>query len=387
MKKIIIAGAGLSGTVFGRILAEQGFEVEIHEKKNHLAGHIYDFKNKGIMVQKYGPHIFHTSKKEVISFVEKFWKLNNFKNRVSGYVNEVFVPIPFNFKSIDLCFPEKKEEIKKILLKEYPNRDSVPILELKENKNKIIKDLALFIYKNLFENYTTKMWGLNPNEIDKSVTARIPVILSYYDRYFKDDYEGVPQEGFTKAIENMLYHPNIKVILNSDVDKNIHFQKDKIIFGNEKKEHLLIYTGQIDALFSNKFGILDYRSLDIKFEEIKTKLFQDFAVVNYPADPKMTRITEFKNFYPEKDSFDFDYTIISKEFPGKYDPNSKIFHTPYYPLANNEAREKYNLYLNESKKYKNLFLLGRLARFKYINMDQAIEEAIEMANEIIEKEK
>lgn len=226
------------------------------------------------------------------------------------------------------------------------------------------------------------MWGLDPHEIDKSVTARIPVILSYYDGYFKDSYEGIPKKGYTRAIEKILNHKNIKVVLNSDIKKLLRFENNKIKIKNQNEEHILIYSGAIDLLFDNEFGILDYRSLDIVFEKLNQKKFQECAVINYPAHPSMTRITEFKNFYPD-DYKDLNYTFISKEYPGAYDPKHKIFNQPYYPLANQSAREKYNKYLEKSQQYKNLYMLGRLAKFKYINMDQAIDEALELAQKII----
>lgn len=381
--KIIIAGAGISGASLARVLAEQNFKVEVYEKKAYVAGHIYDFEKEKIIIQKYGPHIFHSSKQNVINFVQRFWKLNNFKNCVKGYVDNKLVPIPFNFESIDICFPKNAEQIKKLLIANYPERDSVPILELEQNNNPLIKKLSSFIYKNVFANYTSKMWGLDPLQIDKSVTARIPVILSYYNRYFKDNYEGIPLGGYTKAIAKILDHKNIIVHLNSDIKKIINFGKDKIIIKNQSQKHILVYSGPIDSLFDNQFGILDYRSLNIVFEKINQARYQECAVINYPAHPIMTRITEFKHFYP--DHYDLKYSYISKEYPGKYNPNSKLFSEPYYPLANESARQKYLQYFKISQRYKNLYMLGRLAKFKYINMDQAIDEALILANQIIKE--
>ncbi|MGL4343301.1 MAG: UDP-galactopyranose mutase [Metamycoplasmataceae bacterium] len=372
-------GAGISGATLARVLAENNFEVEIHEKRSEVGGHIYDYQNENILIQKYGPHIFHTSKKNVIDFIDKFWELNEYKNVVKGYVKNNLIPIPFNFESIDICFQEEADEIKKILLEEYPNRPSVPILELENNKNPLIKKVSSFIYENIFQNYTTKMWGLKPNEIDRSVTARIPVILSYYNRYFTDTYEGVPKEGFTQSVKNILNHKNIKLITNSDANKFISFSSDKVIF-NGQENVLVVYTGPIDVLFNNKYGILDYRSLKIEISKLDQENFQECAVINYPAHPTMTRITEFKNFYPEKPPL--SYTFISKEFPGTYHPNDINFNEPYYPLATDEARKKYQKYLTDAQKYTNLFMLGRLAKFKYINMDQAIDEALEEAKRI-----
>ncbi len=379
MKKIKIIGAGLSGVVLARKLAENDYNVEIIEKRPNIGGNIFDHKIKGITVHKYGPHIFHTSKKDVIKFMNQFWTLNKFKNIVEGYVGDKLVPIPFNFKSIDICFPQNNDLIKKTLLETYAGNDNIAILELFKNKNPLIKEVANFIYKNIFENYTTKMWNLKPNEIDYSVTARIPVILSYKNTYFNDDYEGVPEEGYTKTIERMLDHKNIKVSISENGIKHLEFKKNMILF-DQNSDCLVVYTGPLDTLFKNKFGILDYRSLNIKVKEIKRDQFQKTAVVNYPAHPTMTRITEYKNMTFEKNK---DITIISKEFPGVFSPLSKDFNEPYYPLATDNARNKYQEYKELADKYNNLYLLGRLATYKYINMDQAIEDSLLMAKKIM----
>ncbi|MGL5590532.1 MAG: UDP-galactopyranose mutase [Metamycoplasmataceae bacterium] len=383
MKKIIIIGAGISGAVLARVLAEKDFDVEIVEKRKTIGGNLFDEKIKGIMVHKYGPHIFHTSKQDVIKFMNRFWKLNKFKNIVEGYVDDKLVPIPFNFKSIDICFPNEKEKIKKALLEKYPNKENITILELFKDKDPLINKVATFIYKNLFENYTTKMWNLKPEEIDASVTARIPVILSYKDTYFNDEYEGVPEDGYLKTIQRILDHKNIKFSVNENGINYLNFNENTISFKDDEN-CLVIYTGPLDALFKNKYGILDYRSLDIKIEEVNKAKFQETAVVNYPAHPTMTRITEYKNM-----TFDVNpnVTIISREYPGTYSPDSKNFHEPYYPLATDVARSKYLKYKKLADKFDNLYLLGRLANYKYINMDQAVEDALIMANDIISKTK
>ena len=374
-----IIGCGITGVVIGRILAEQNFKVEILEKREHIGGNLYDYEHNGILVHKYGPHIFHTSKKHVIDFVDRFWKLNQFKNVVEGYVDGKLVPIPFNFRSIDLCFPKQKEEIKEELLISYPNQRSIPILELKNNKNHLIKKLANFVYENLFLNYTTKMWNLRPDQIDPSVTARIPIILSYENTYFTDEYEGLPIGGYTKAISKMLDHPNIKYQLNIDANSLLKFGHDQIYL-NDPNE-IIIYTGPLDKLFKNQFGVLDYRSLFFKFETHNQDRYQATAVVNYPAHPEMTRITEYKNMTLQQS----DKTVISKEFPGTYNESDKKWNEPYYPLATQEARNKYFQYVELASQFKNLYLCGRLATYKYINMDEAIEQALTMADEILKK--
>lgn len=376
--KFSIIGAGISGAVIARKLAEQGHQVDIYEKRAHIGGNMYDYKKDGVLIHKYGPHIFHTSKDNVIEFVEKFWKLNSFRNIVEGYVNNKLVPIPFNFKSIDISFPEQAEEIKNRLKSLYPNRENVTILELRKCEDKLIKFVAEYVYENLFLNYTTKMWNLRPDEIDESVTARIPIVLSYKNTYFNDKYEGLPIGGYTEAFKRILDHKNIRIHLNQDAIKFVSFKEDKILINNE--ENIIIYTGPLDKLFNNKYGSLDYRSLFFSFETLNTNKFQETAVVNYPADPTMTRITEYKNMTLQEIS---DKTVIGKEYPGTYNEKDSKWNEPYYPLATDEAREKYNKYFELSKKYTNLYLCGRMALYKYINMDQAIDEALKLADKLI----
>ena len=379
MKKFIVVGSGITGSVIARNLADAGFLVSVYEKRNHIGGNMYDYEKDGILIHKYGPHIFHTSKENVYEYMSKFWKLNNFKNIVEGYVDNKLVSIPFNFKSIDICFEEKAEEIKNKLLNLYPNQDTVTILELRKNNDPLIKKVAEFVYKNLFLNYTTKMWNLKPDEIDDSVTARIPIVLSYRNTYFKDKYEGLPEEGYTKTFKKILDHKNIEVKLNTDVTKLIKFKNNKIFIDDENET--LIYTGPLDKLFNDKFGSLDYRSLHFEFDTLSQEHFQKTAVVNYPADPKMTRITEYKNMTFQSDK---TKTIISKEFPGTYNEKSDKWNEPYYPLATEQARTKYQQYFNYAKQFDNLFICGRMGLYRYINMDQAIDEALTKSKEILE---
>ncbi len=376
----IIIGSGITGATIARKLAELNFNVNIYEKRPHIGGNMYDYEKDNVLIHKYGPHIFHTSKENVIEFMNQFWKLNSFKNIVEGYVDNKLVPIPFNFKSIDICFPNEAEKIKSKLIELFPNRDSVPILELKKVNDELIQKVAKFVYENLFLNYTTKMWELKPNEIDESVTARIPIILSYRNTYFNDKYEGIPEDGYTKTIERILDHKNIKINLNTDAISLIQFKNNKLLVNNNENV-IVIYSGPLDKLFHDKFGPLDYRSLHFEFETLNKDQYQTTAVVNYPAHPTMTRITEYKNMTFQKS----DKTVISKEFPGAYDSKSDKWNEPYYPLATNEARTKYDKYLEYSKQFKNLYVCGRMGLYKYINMDQAIDEALKLSKVIIDK--
>lgn len=379
-KQIIIIGAGITGAIIARQLAEAGYQVTVYEKRDHIAGNMYDYEKDGVLIHKYGPHIFHTSKEHVYQYMSRFWKLNDFHNVVEAYVQGKLIPIPFNFQSIDLCFPEEAEVMKKELKTLFPDQESVPILTLKSVNHPLIQKLASFVYENIFLNYTTKMWNLKPDEIDPSVTARLPVILSYRNTYFNDCYEGLPEEGYTKTFEKIFDHPNIKVILNFDAIQHLQFLDDQILFNYQ--EVILVYTGPLDKLFASQFGNLEYRSLFFTFETIKSDRYQKTGVVNYPADPQMTRITEYKNMTKQKIN---NVTVISKEFPGTYNEKDTKWNEPYYPLATDQARAQYNQYQTYAQRFKNLYIGGRMGLYQYINMDQAIDLALALAQRMIDE--
>lgn len=376
----LIIGAGLSGAVVAHQLAKQGKKVVILERKNHIGGHAHDEWIKGILVHKYGPHIFHTDSEKVHNFMQQFWTLNNFKNEVACQINDIQVPLPFNFLGIDTFFPSEKEQLKQLLLSKYPLNSRVTILELLTFDHFLIKKLVNFIYENIFKNYTTKMWGKNPEEIDPMVLKRVPVIIGYGTRYFANKYEGIPQGGYSLAISKMLNHSNIDLRLNHCSTKVIKILSNRIYFENQKISCPIIFTGPIDELFNYQHGVLEYRSLNIVFQEINRKIYQNNAVINYPSHPTKTRITEYKHFHK---NFNDNLTIISHEYPGQFDLNQPDFSTPYYPMMSESAKSAYLKYQNLANKIFNLHLLGRLATFKYLNMDQAIDCALQMAEKLI----
>lgn len=381
---LLVIGSGLSGAVVAHKYAKAGKKVVILEKREHVAGNIYDHKIDGILVHKYGPHIYHSNNEKASKFMESFWELNDFRNKVEGYVQGELVPIPFNFVGIERFWPEKAMAIKDKLISKYGKDSRVGIMELLNQDDEDLKEVASFVYKNVFENYTTKMWGISPTEIDKSVMARVPVIIGYQDTYFSDKYEGLPWEGFTTAIERMLDHPNIEVRLNVNAVDVLEVKETKIFFEDLEVTCPIIYTGPLDELFAYEFGVLDYRSLDITFETLHQDKLQNTAVVNYPAHPEMTRISEYKNMTHQVVK---GKTVISREFPGKFELDSERFGTPYYPMMTDDSRNKYNKYMERATKFPHLVLLGRLATYKYLNMDQAIALALETAEKLLGDDK
>ncbi len=377
--KFVVIGAGFSGMVFAeRVSSVLKESVLVIEKRKEIGGNAFDYKEGNVTVQQYGPHIFHTESEKAWRYLSNFTDWILYKHRVKAFVKGEFIPLPFNFSGIDILFPANAaEEYKKALEKEFGYGSKVPIFELESSKNEKIKKLADFIYENIFLNYTTKQWGVPPDKIDRSVISRVPVNLSYEDTYFTDTHQGIPRNGFSKIFRKMAESKKITVLTNTDFSDlfDINLKKKKIFLKNgEEFKGYLVYTGRADELFKFEFGKLSYRTLDFAFEKHNKEFYQKVAVVNYPNDYEFTRITEFKHFYNES----APYTIIAKEFPEEF-KEGKI---PYYPVPNGKNKETYAKYETEAKKFKNLIMLGRLANFKYINMDEAVLNSMKAFEEL-----
>lgn len=362
--KNIIIGAGLSGAIMAeRIASQLGEEVLVIDRRSHIAGNIYDYVDKnGICVQKYGPHIFHTQIERVWEYLSNFTQWNSYVFKPKVVINGKKITLPFNLNSIEQSFESDLAQklISKLIVK-YGEEAKISILDLKNQDDKDLKFLADYIYKNVFEGYTTKQWGLKPEEIDPAITARVPVFISRDDRYFQDKYQGIPLLGYTKMVQNILKHPKIEVVLNKDF-KDIQ---------NEVTYDRLFFTGSIDEFFDYKYGVLPYRSLHFDIVEKKLEFYQETAMVNYPNEYDFTRITEHKHFLSDKS----ENTIISLEYPQtfKLGENER-----FYPISNDTNNEMYQKYLEEAKEFKNIYFFGRLGNYKYYNMDLVIDNALKM---------
>ncbi len=380
---MVVVGAGLSGCVVARCLAEKGFAVHIYEKKNHIGGAIYDYMNAdGILVHEFGPHIFHTNSEEAFAFINRFSDWDIFKHRVLGEINGSLCPIPFNFRSIEQNFSQDKaERYKQKLIGHFGDEKTVTIGELRKAEDDDLKKLADFIFEHVFLNYTLKQWGRKPEELGGNVMDRVPVRLSYEDGYFADKYQVMPQNGYTAFLETVLEHENIHLHLACDADDRIEISDEGLFFDGNAIEDALIYTGRIDHLLAYRYGALPYRTLEFRFED-KEWPFQPVAVVNYPNAPDFTRITEFGHFYPEKT---YTKSVIMREYPMEFRQDDQ--HEPYYPIPSDESSVVYATYVGELEKCKNLFLAGRLGSYKYMNMDMAILEAKSLAEKITQSQK
>lgn len=371
-----IAGAGYAGAVAARALAERGKQVLVLERRDHVGGNAYDcLDGHGVLIHKYGPHIFHTNDKRAFGFLSRFTQWRDYQHRVvanipdgSGKPNgRLQYPVPFNLTSLEEAFG--KEEGKKLgdkLVAAYGPEKKVTILELRQNPDPEIAALAGYVYEHVFVHYTMKQWGQKPEEIDPNTTARVPVFLSRDDRYFQDAYQGMPLKGYTPMFERMLDHPNIQVRLNADARE---------LLG--RTDGPFIYTGQADELFDFKFGPLPYRTLDFQFETLRQDFFQTHGTVNYTVDEDFTRITEFKHLTGQELP---GVTTIMKEYSRAYTGDAQ--ETPYYAIINPENNALYAKYRAEAEKYENLHLLGRLAEYKYYNMDAIAGKALELAERL-----
>jgi UDP-galactopyranose mutase len=377
----IVVGSGFAGSVIAeRIANVLNQKVLIIEKRNHIGGNCYDYRDENnIIVHKYGPHLFHTDYKEVFDYLSNFTDWHIYHHKVLAFVDGKKVPLPFNLNSIYEVFPQelaKRLEVR--LIEKYGYGAKIPILELLKEEDQDLKFLANYVYEKIYKNYTIKQWGLKPEEISPQVTARVPIYVSRDNRYFTDKYQVVPKDGYTKIFERMLDHPNIKIMLNTDFKEviSIDFENKKIYFLGQEFKGKLIFTGMIDELFNFKYGFLPYRSLDLRFETIEQEYYQEAPVVNYPNDYDFTRITEFKHIHPVKSN----KTTILKEYPKAYRPNVDI---PYYPVFTKENQELYNKYKEEADKFENLVLVGRLAEYRYYDMDDVVKRALEVFEERI----
>lgn len=375
---VIIVGAGFAGATLANKFAEDKKKVLIIDKRKHIGGNMYEETRKnGVRVHLYGPHIFHTNDKGVVEYLKKFTNFYFYEHRVLANIKNTLVPVPFNFKSIELLFDGKKaESIKEKLLKKYKGEKKVSILELISDKDKEIKKFGEFVFENIFVHYTAKQWNTSIENVDKSVINRVPVLLGYDDRYFQDTYQFMPKNGYNEIFENMLKSKNITKRLGVDAKEvlEVDIKNKKVLFEGKEFKGKVIYTGEIDELLNYQYGPLPYRSLKLKFEDKKENYHQPVSVVNYTVSEDYTRITEFKYLsnqtVPNK-------TTILKEYPLTYDYKNKK-HIPYYAILNEENIALYDKYAKEIKKIKNIYLCGRLAEYKYYNMDAVVRRALDL---------
>lgn len=356
----LIVGAGFAGSVLAERLASQANKkVLIIDQRDHIGGNAYDYFNKdGILIHKYGPHIFHTNSKKVFEYLSQFTPWRQYEHRVLASVDGQLVPIPINLNTINKLYGLNlnSTEVEAFFESKAEKRDRIATSE-----DVVVSKVGKELYEKFFRNYTRKQWDLDPSELDASVTARVPTRTNRDDRYFTDTYQAMPLYGYTRMFQKMLSHPNIKIMLNTDYREI----SDVIPY----KE--MIYSGPIDSFFNYCYGRLPYRSLEFKFETLDMNVFQPTGTVNYPNEQPYTRITEFKYLTGQK----HDKTSIVYEIP-------KAEGDPYYPIPRPENAEIYKKYQRLAAAMTNTYFTGRLATYKYYNMDQVVAQSLTLYEKI-----
>ena len=370
----LVVGCGLSGAVIARHLAEHGKRVEIWERRNHIGGNMFDYTDEhGFLVQKYGPHTFHTKEKRLYDYMCRFEDWQPYKLCCGAVWDGKYTPTPFNFTTIDTFYtPEKAASLKKKLLAAYKGRSTATVVEVLNHPDKEIRSYAEFLFYSDYAPYTAKQWGVSAQEIDPSVLKRVPLRFSYDVGYFDDPYEVMPVHSFTRFFENLLDHPNIHYSLGIEALNHLSVDGDALYLDGERADFPVVFTGALDELFDFRFGRLPYRSLRFEWKFEEKESLQDAPVVAYPQEKGFTRITEYKKL-PEQKKPGTSYAV---EYPLPYEEGKAM--EPYYPLLTQRSQELYDLYKYMAKEVPNLFCCGRLADYKYYNMDQALERALDV---------
>ena len=374
----VIIGAGVAGCVAARDLAESGRKVLVLEQRDHIGGNCYDEKDEhGILIHKYGPHIFHTKEQKAYDYLSRFTDWYEFGHEVVANVHGKLIPVPFNLNTLHMVYEqEKADALEKKLIDAFGLESRVPILKLREHEDPEIREIADYVYENIFLHYTMKQWGQTPEQIDPAVTGRVPVLISHDNRYFQEPWQGMPLHGYTLMFEKMLDHENITVEIGVDARSRVTFSEGSVSLDGQAFTGDVIYTGPLDELFDCRFGRLPYRSLRFDFEYYDKPDYQGHSVVNYTVSEDFTRITEFKYLTGQK----ADGTTIVKEYPFAY--TGAAGEIPYYSIANEANQKLYEQYRGLVEHIPNVWLLGRLAEYKYYNIDAMVLKALELTDKI-----
>lgn len=371
----IVIGCGLSGSVISRELAESGHIVEIWDRRNHIGGNMYDSIDEyGIIVHQYGPHTFHTKNSKLLDYISKYEEWQEYHLTCGATWMDRCSPTPFNYSTIDMYYsPDDAEKLKRKLISAYPEAVAT-VVELLNSKDEDIRKYAEFLFKMDYAPYTAKQWGVNPSQIDPSILKRVPIRFSYDEGYFDDPYQVLPIHSYVQFFKNILNHPNITVKLNVEALNHMSIS-DKITVDGHTDDYVVVYTGPLDQMFSYVYGKLPYRSLRFEWKHEDTDSFQKYPVVAYPQEPTFTRITEYSKL-PVQTGKGTTYAI-------EYSLPTDEMAEPYYPVLTDESIATYSKYAKLADSINNLYYCGRLADFKYYNMDQALQRALELTSDIL----
>ena len=350
----LVVGAGYAGSVVAeRLASKSGARVAVVDRRPHVAGNAYDhYDEAGILVHRYGPHIFHTNSREVFEYLSRFTDWRAYEHRVLASVDGLLVPFPINLDTINTLYGTSMSADE---LEPFLERAAEPVDRCRTSEDVVVSKVGRELYLKFFRNYTRKQWDLDPSELDASVTARVPTRLSRDDRYFTDTYQAMPKHGYTRMFERMLDHPRITLVLNTD------YRELEGLLPYRR----MVYTGPIDEFFDFRYGELPYRSLEFRFETHDVPVHQPAAVVNYPNEHPYTRCTEFKYLTGQE----HPKTTVVYEHP-------QADGDPYYPVPRPENGALYRRYKALADELDDVFFVGRLATYKYYNMDQVVAQAL-----------
>lgn len=354
----LIVGAGFTGAVIAeRIASQRNERVLVIDKRPHIGGNAYDYTDEsGITVHLYGPHIFHTNSQRVWDYLSRFTSWRDYEHRVVAEIGDQLVPVPFNLESLEMCFGnEQSRRLEALLVDEFGRDTEIPILKLLERTAGELRGLAQFIYDNVFLGYTTKQWGLPPEQLDASVTARVPVRINKDNRYFRDRFQGIPAEGYTELFRRLLDHRNITVELGTDY-------RD---VGRAESDRRIVYTGPIDEFYNYRFGELPYRSLKFELVTDDAEIVQEAGTINYPNRHRYTRTTEMKILTGQQARG----SVLLYEYPTEQGD-------PFYPVPRLQNAALYRKYAALAYGNRRVVFAGRLADYRYYNMDQAIARGL-----------
>lgn len=375
---MIVVGAGFAGAVVARSLAERtGMKACVLERRGHVGGNAYDCLDaSGVLVHLYGPHIYHTYNERVHDFLSRFTGFTPYEHRVLALVGGQLMPVPFNHRSLLMAFgPERGERLFRKLADVFGENRKVPILELRAQNDPELDEVADYVYENIFLHYTLKQWGKTPDQVDRSVTGRVPVLIGDDDRYFQSPHQGMPDKGYAALFGRMFDHDLVDVFLDVDARSLLKVEGGRIFAGGAPFGGEVVYTGPLDELFGLDLGALPYRTLDLRFETLDQDEFQPVATVNYTTSEDFTRITEFKHMtgqdVPGK-------TTILREYPGPYVPGSG--QTPYYAILEPDNVALYRRYFERVDGIANFHVVGRLAEYRYYDMDGVVASALDLAD-------
>src|SRR5215204_1903849 len=357
----LIVGAGFAGSVLAERLANgSGKKVLICDRRPHIAGNAYDFyNNAGILIHKYGPHIFHTNSRDVFDYLTRFTEWREYQHRVLANVDGMLLPIPINLDTINKLYGLNLTAFE---VEEFFQKVAEPVENVKTSEDVVVSKVGRELYEKFFRNYTRKQWGLDPSELDASVTARVPTRTNRDDRYFTDTFQVMPLRGYTRMFERMLSHPNIKILLNAD------YREVQSMIPHAD----VVFTGPVDEFFDHRFGKLPYRSLDFRFETRNTPVAQPGPVINYPNENAYTRVTEFKYLTGQE----HPKTTVVYEF-------AKGDGDPYYPVPQPQNAALYRKYQELADATPGVHFLGRLGTYKYYNMDQVVAQALTLYSKLL----